>query len=140
MEIATLLGGAISGFVLKYMAQAAKDRQEQFEMFIKTIQASDASADKAMARDSSSAGQWVRRLIVIAILFGVILAPFILAMIGKPVIVEVSLPVKKHLLGMFSTGGKSVFYELNSYLLIPELRQSLMAIIGFYFGAGSAKR
>jgi hypothetical protein len=139
-ELLSLFTGALAGFVFKFMAQRAADRQAQFEMFIKTIQEKDVSADKAAARSNDAAGQWARRLIVIAILFGVILAPFIMTLIGKPVSVEVQTPVKEHLFGLFSTGGKTVYYELQSYLLIPEVRQALMAIVGFYFGQGAAKK
>jgi hypothetical protein len=140
MEILSLVGGALSGFIMKMMAQAAADKAAQFEMFIKTIQAADASADLAVKRvPNDKAGNWIRRIIVISILFGVILAPFILALMGKPVIVEVQEPVKQFL-GFIAYGGKTKFYEMGGYLLIPEVRQSLLAIIGFYFGQSSAKR
>lgn len=141
MEIASLLGGALSGFIFRMMAQKAKDRQEQFEMWIKAVKAKDDSADLAVKRTpNDKAGNWIRRLIVISILFGVILAPFVLALMGKPVIVEVDIPVKEHLFGLFSTGGKTKFYELQSYLLVPEIRQALLIILGYYFGNSSAKR
>lgn len=141
MEIASLLGGALSGFIFKMMAQKLADEQARFEMFIKTIQAKDASNDAAVKRvPNDKAGNWIRRLIVIAILFGVILAPFVLALMDKPLTVEIETPVKQHLFGLFSTGGKTLFYELHSYLLIPELRSALLAILGFYFGNASAKR
>jgi hypothetical protein len=139
-ELISLFGGALAGFIFKFMAQRAADRQAQFEMFIKTIQEKDTSADKAAARSNDAAGQWARRLIVISILFGVILAPFIMTLIGKPISVEVQTPVKEYIFGLFSTGGKTVYYELQSYLLIPEVRQALMAIVGFYFGQGAAKK
>jgi hypothetical protein len=140
MELASLFGGALSGFIFKFMAQKLANQQAQFEMFIKAIQAKDDSADKAAKRDKSASGQWTRRLIVMAILFGVILAPFVLALIDKPIAVEIQTPVKDHLFGLWSTGGKTVFYELRSFLIIPELRAALLAIIGFYFGQGAAKQ
>lgn len=141
MELASLLGGALSGFIFKMMAQKAANAQAQFEMFIKTIQAKDASADAAVKRvPNNKAGQWIRRFIVVSIMFGVILAPLLLVSFDKPIAVEIQTPVKEHLFGLWSTGGKTVFYELKSYLLIPELRTALLAIIGFYFGQSSAKQ
>lgn len=141
MEIASLVGGALSGFIFKMMAQQAADRQAQFEMWIKTVQASDASQDLAAKRTpNDKAGNWIRRVIVLSILFGVILAPFVLAIMGLPVIVEIDLPVKQHLFGLWSSGGKTQFYELKSYLLVPEIRQALLMILGYYFGNSSAKR
>jgi len=138
LEVFTLIGGSAMGFLFKFMAERAKDRQQQFEMMIKTLQAKDDSADRAASRDKTDGGRWIRRLIVMAVLFGVILAPFILAIIGKPVIVEIETPTREWLFGIIKTGGVTKFYELGSYLLIPELRASLMAIIGFYFGNASA--
>jgi hypothetical protein len=141
MEIASLLGGAVSGFIFKMMAQHAADRQAQFEMWMKQIQAQDASQDAAVKRTpNDKAGNWIRRVIVLSILFGVILAPFVLAVMGLPVIVEIDNPVKQHLFGLWSTGGTTAFYELKSYLLVPEMRQALLMILGYYFGNGSAKR
>jgi hypothetical protein len=140
-EMLSLVGGAVAGFIFKYMAQAAADRQAQFEMMLKQQVANDDSADKAEKRVSSDskAGMWVRRVIVLAVLFGVIMAPFLLALLNKSVTVEVVTPIKSFL-GLWSFGGTTKFYELQSYLLIPEVRQALMAIIGFYFGNSSAKR
>lgn len=141
MEILSLLGGAASGFIFKMMAQASADKQAQFEMWMKTLQAKDDSADKAAARvpASDKAGNWTRRIIVLCVLFGVILAPFVLALIDKPIVVEVESPVKQFL-GIFSYGGKTLFYELRGYLMVSEIRTALLAIIGFYFGQGVAKR
>jgi hypothetical protein len=140
MEILSLLGGGLAGFIFRMMAQNAADKQAQFEMLIKTIKAQDESADSAAKRTpNDKAGNWIRRVIVLSILFGVVLAPFILAVAGKPIIVEVSTPVKTWF-GILPTGGKTKFYELGSYLLVPEVRQSLMAIIGYYFGQSAAKR
>lgn len=139
-EILSLVGGAASGFIFKMMAQNAADKQAQFEMFIKTIQAQDNSADLAVKRvPNDKAGNWVRRVIVLSILFGVILAPFILALLDQSLVVEVQTPARSFL-GMFSYGGKTKFYEISGYLLSIEIRQALLAIIGFYFGNASAKR
>lgn len=140
LEIFTMLGGAVTGFIFKFMAERAKERQAQFEMFIKTIQAKDDSADRAATREKGEAGRWVRRLIVMSVLFGVILAPFVLALMDKPVIVQVDTPIKEHFFGLWSTGGKTAFYQLHSYLLVPEVRQALTAIIGYYFGNASASK
>lgn len=140
MEIASLVGGAVSGFVFKMMAQAAADRMEQFKMLVELNKQKEEAHNAAVQRvPNDKAGNWIRRVIVLSILFGVILAPFLLALLHEPVVVEVQTPVKTFL-GMFSYGGKTIFYEMKGYLLIPEIRQALLAIIGFYFGTASAKR
>ncbi len=140
MEIASLVGGAASGFLMKAWAIAQENRQKQFEMFIGAIKAKDDSMDKAVQRvPNDKAGNWIRRTIVIAILFGVILAPFVLAILDKPMVVEVETPVKDWFFGLFSSGGKRVFYYINAYLLSAEMRSSLIALVAFYFGQGAAK-
>lgn len=140
MEIASLIGGALSGFIFKMMAQNAADRQAQFTMMLQSIKAQDDSADAAAKRvPNDKAGNWIRRVIVLAILFGVILAPFILTLINKSTIVEVSSPTHS-LFGIFTWGGKTRFFELKGYLLVPEIRSALLIILGFYFGQSTAKR
>jgi hypothetical protein len=75
---------------------------------------------------------WVRRAIVGVILFAVVVAPYILA---------------------YSNAGVTVFSEYNflgiipvakwetlqGMVLLPEVRQSLLAIVGFYFGSSQVK-
>lgn len=138
-ELLSLFAGSLSGFIFKMMAQNAADRQQITELLIKRQQAADNSSDLAAKRAPGKAGEWTRRLIIVSVLFGVVLAPFLLALLDKPVIVEVQTAVKSFL-GIFKWGGNTQFFELNSYVLIPELRSALLALIGFYFGNSVAKR
>lgn len=137
-EILSMVGGAFTGFLFKYMAQAQADRQQQFDNLVKAQQVDDDSADRAAQRANSDSGNWIRRIIVLTILFGVITAPFILALMNKPVAVQVDTPIRT-LFGI-QYGGHPKFYQLSSYLIIPEVRQALLALIGFYFGQSTAKR
>ena len=57
-------------------------------MLMKEKEAADISADKAVERVSVDAGKWVRRIIVISVLFGVILAPFVITFFNHPIVVE----------------------------------------------------
>jgi len=138
MELITMGAGSLAGFVFRYMAERAKDRQAQFEMFMKRTKAIEDSAHNASKRETGDAGKAVRRIIVLSILFGVILAPFILAMFGMSSIVEIDVIQPTYLFGIFGGGIEKAFIELPSYLLMPEVRQSLMAIIGYYFGNATA--
>lgn len=139
-ELLTMGFGAITGFVFKYMAEKAKDRAEEFKMIIQRNDVIERSRKAASERDSSSNGKWVRRIIVLCVLFGVILAPFILALLGKGSVVEIELQKNSYFFGLFGGGTEKKFVELSSYFLIPEVRQSLMAIIGYYFGSSTAQR
>jgi len=44
MELITMGAGSLAGFVFRYMAERAKDRQAQFEMFMKRTKAIEDSA------------------------------------------------------------------------------------------------
>ena len=141
IELASLIGGAASGFLFKYLSIKAQDEKDKFDRLMMAIDKSDQSANLASQRvPNDKAGNWIRRLIIISILFGCILAPFVLALLDKPVIVEVIAPVRTWLFGLITTGGDSRFYQLPSYLLSKEMLSSLIAIISFYFGSSVAKR
>ena len=77
MELITMIGGTVVGFIFRYMAERAKERHEIYKRAIGLKAAEDDSADKAAARVPVDVGKWVRRLIVSCVLFAVVLAPFI---------------------------------------------------------------
>lgn len=134
----TLIGGSVTGFLFRYIAERAKDRQQQFEMLMQKEKLADQSRELAAKRESGDGGRFLRRLIVISILFGVVLAPFLLAIMGKTTIVEFDEIKASLFFGLFGGGTETKLVELPSYLLMPEVRQSLMAIIGYYFGSATA--
>jgi hypothetical protein len=121
------------------MAEKEKLRQAQFDRMMKAIDKSDESADKAAQRVPIQAGKWVRRTIVVSILFGVILAPFVMAMMNHPVVIQLTENRPEYLFGLFGGGTRHQFVEIRGYLMIEEVRQTLTALIGFYFGNGSGK-
>lgn len=136
-----MAAGSASGFVFKYMAQKSQDEKDKFDRLMRAIDKDNESADRAAARvPSDKNGNWTRRLIIIAVLFGCILAPFLLALLNKPVIVETVTPVREWLFGMITTGGNTRFYQLPSYLLSKEVFASLIYIVTFYFGSSVAKK
>jgi len=138
LELLTMFGGSITGFIFRFMAERAKDRQDQFKMMMDRHKAEEDSRNKAVERVPIDAGKWVRRAIVISVLFGVILAPFILSIFGYSTIVEVEQEKSDFLFGLFGGGGERIFVELQGYLIVPEVRQTLSAIVGFYFGSATA--
>ena len=138
-EILTMAGGSIVGFFFKLVAKRAENEQKRFEMIMKEKEFAEESANNAVKRVSVDAGKWVRRLIVVSVLFGVILAPFITTFMNHPIVVE-EIITRKILWGLLGTQTEAVFIEVDGYLLIPEIRQALTAIIGFYFGQATVKR
>ena len=89
---------------------------------------------------NSFAGAIVRRVIAICTLFAVIFAPFILAFFNEPVTIEANKGsglLHMFIGDMFSKGNGWI--ELNGYVLLPEVRQTMLALVGFYFGSSQVK-
>ena len=139
VEILTMGGGALVGFFFKLVAKRAENEQKRFEMIMRAKNFIEESANNAVKRVPIEAGKWVRRLIVVSVLFGVILAPFVVTFFNHPIVVE-ELITRKILWGLLGTRTEPVFIEIEGYLLVPEIRQALTAIIGFYFGQATVKR
>jgi hypothetical protein len=135
-----MLGGAITGFIFRYMAERAKEKADLMKLALDLKKASDDSADRAAKRVPVDVGKWVRRVIVCCVLFGVILAPLLLSLMGLSTIVQVETTNPTWGFGLFGGGSEIVFVELKGYLMMPEVRQSLTAIVGFYFGNAAAAR
>ena len=127
-----MLGGGLSGFVMKMLAAQAQSQTRLLEMQLAKQKAADESAQLASQRG----GVWVRRLFVLFVLFAVILAPFILSLLNTPVIIEKE--ASKGLLGLLGLGGGG-WSSLEGFVILPEVRQSMLAIVGFYFGSSQVK-
>ena len=136
-EFLTLIGSSLTGFLFKYMAEKRQDQKEIFERMIGRSKRQDESQDLAVARVGVEAGKTVRRLIVVTILFGTIMAPFILLFFGIPTVVEITETEGT----FFGFGGRQrvTFHEIYGYLFTEENRQVLLAIVGFYFGQAVGK-
>jgi len=71
----------------------------------------------ASKRETGDAGKAVRRIIVLSILFGVILAPFILAMFGMSSIVEIDVIQPTYLFGIFGGGIEKAFIRTSELFI-----------------------
>jgi hypothetical protein len=136
-EFLSLVGGSFAGFIFKSLAEKRLNEQERFNRMIDALAKSDESHDKAVQRVGVDAGKWVRRFIVLCVLFGTILAPFILPFFGIPTVVEV---VEKRnapldIFGLFGTNDVITYETIKGYLFTQENRQILVTIVGFYFGS-----
>ena len=126
-----MLGGGASGFLFKLIGTMVTAQQRNVSSLIKKQKAFDESADAA-AKRTGDGGAWVRRIIVVTVLFGVIIAPFILAHSDEGV------TVAKDYNWLWLFKGTS-FQTLHGYVILPEIRQTVLAIVGFYFGSSSVK-
>jgi hypothetical protein len=139
-ELISLVGGSLTGFIFKFMAQKSQDQKEMFERLIAANKQTTENQDNAAARVPLDVGAGVRQLIVLTVLFGTIAAPFILPFFGVPTFVEVDTTNPEALFGLFPETSKKFFVEVNGFLYTSENRQILVSIVGFYFGTAAAGR
>jgi len=140
VEILAMLGGSVSGFVMKLIAAQAQSQSAQLESMLKKQGAADDSADKA-AKRGGAAGAIVRRTIALCTLFAVIFAPFIMAFFNEPITVQAEGGdggLLGFVVGDLFKGGNG-WTELQGYVLLPEVRQTMLALVGFYFGSSQVK-
>lgn len=135
LELISLLGGGVTGFIFRYLAQKAQDQKELFERAITINKQETDNQDKSVARVSIDAGKVVRQVIVLTVLFSTLAAPFILPFFGVPTFVEVDTKNPEALFGLIPETSRKIFVEINGFLYTSENRQILVSIIGFYFGS-----
>ena len=132
-ELLAMLGGGASGFIFKLIGTLVQNQAAVTKGLIEKQQASDASADAAAARVDSF-GAWTRRIIVFTVLFGVIIAPFILAHSEEGVTVATEY-------SKWFGFAKGVTYEtLHGYIILPEIKTAIISIISFYFGSATVSK
>ncbi len=132
-ELLAMLGGGASGFIFKLIGTLVQNQAAVTEGLIKKQKASDESADAAAARVDAF-GAWTRRIIVFTVLFGVIIAPFILAHSDEGVTVATEY-------SKWFGFSKGVTYEtLHGYIILPEIKTAIISIISFYFGSAAVSK
>ena len=137
-EFLTLIGSSLTGFLFRYLSEKRKDQKEIFERAMERSKRQDESANLAVQRVGVDAGKIIRRIIVVTILFGTILAPFILPFFDIPTVVEVT-EKSGSFFGLFGGDTSIKFQEVYGYLFTEENRQILLTIVGFYFGNAAGK-
>jgi len=110
VELLSMMGGSLSGFVMKLIASQAQAQKEQFDRMLQKQVAADDSADRAAQR-TGQAGVIVRRTIALCTLFAVIFAPFILAFFNEPVTIQAD--PKGGLFGFLFGNAFSSLYDVS---------------------------
>ena len=131
-ELIAMLGGGASGFIFKLIGTMVSNQQAIAEGLIKKQRSSDESADRADKRGGPG-GAWVRRFIVIVVLFGVVVAPFLLAHSGDGV------TVASEYSKWWGMKKGTAYQTLYGYVILPEIRTSIITIVSFYFGSSTVK-
>jgi len=132
-ELLAMLGGGFSGFVFKLIGTMVQNQAAITEGLIKKQKASDDSADAAAARVDAF-GAWTRRIIVLTVLFGVIIAPFILAHSDEGVTVATEYSK------WFGFASGTTYQTLHGYIILPEIKTAVISIISFYFGSAAVSK
>lgn len=138
-ELLTMGFGAVTGFIFRFMSERSKQKEQQFKMLIQSRELELKEREAASKRDGAG-GVWVRRILVLSTLFGVILAPFILTIFGFPIFMQIETQKPTYFFGLFGGGTETTFVEIWGYLIIPEVRQTLSAMFGYYFGQSSVAK
>ncbi len=133
-ELVAMLGGGVTGFVMKLISAQMNIQANAIDAMIKKQGVLDDSADRA-AKRTGDGGAWIRRFIAICILFSVVFAPFVMAFFNIPVTVE----AQKMGIFKFLGIGADKWKHLEGFVLLPEVRQGMLALLGFYFGSSQVK-
>ena len=133
-ELVAMLGGGVTGFVMKLISAQMNIQANAIDAMIKKQGVSDDSADRA-AKRTGDGGAWIRRFIAICILFSVVFAPFVMAFFNIPVTVE----AQKMGIFKFLGIGADKWKHLEGFVLLPEVRHGMLALLGFYFGSSQVK-
>jgi hypothetical protein len=129
-ELIAMLGGGVSGFVMKLVGAQMENQARQFERMIGRQQGADASADAAAKREG---GVLVRRFLVVSTVFAIIVAPFVFAW------TDVGVSVGRETNGFLGLFKGVKWDTIQGFVILPEIRQTALAIVGFYFGSSQIK-
>lgn len=137
MAMVSMIGGALTGFLFKFAAEKRKEQSHLLELALKRDKALDDSRDRAHKR---TPGAWVRRGLALAAVTGVIIFPFVTALLGIDTVVQHIEPASSWLFGLINIPQETVFENVKGFVMVPELRDMLAAIVGYYMGSSSAAR
>ncbi len=129
-ELIAMLGGGVSGFIMKLIGTQMDNQARQFERMIASQQTADASADAAAKRDG---GVIVRRFLVVCTIFAIVIAPFVFAW------TDVGVSVSRDTNGFLGLFKGVQWQTVQGFVIMPEIRQTALAIVGFYFGSSQVK-
>tara|TARA_R100001198_G_scaffold26783_2_gene13999 strand:+ start:972 stop:1370 length:399 start_codon:yes stop_codon:yes gene_type:complete len=129
-ELIAMIGGGVSGFVMKLIGTQMENQARQFERMLDKQQSADASADAASKREG---GVLVRRFLVVSTVFAIVIAPFLFAW------TDVGISVARETEGFFGFFKSVKWDTVQGFVILPEIRQTALAIVGFYFGSSQIK-
>jgi hypothetical protein len=128
-ELLAMLGGGVSGFIMKMIATQAENQARLFEQTLSKQKAADESANQA----SSRGGVLMRRVITSVVLFAIVVVPTVVAF------TDIGVSVNRETNGFLGLFKTVKWDQISGYVILPEVRQAALAIVGFYFGSSQVK-
>ncbi len=136
MEILGATGaGAAVGGALTWISSMRKESHERQMAIIDKMR----ETAKDAARDRSQVGQRVRQLIIMALIFSFVVAPFIFAWTSIPVAVERTESCGGFLWGLVPEYTRQAIEYARGFYIPSEFKVAFMSIVGFYFGRSAAR-
>jgi len=129
-ELLAMLGGGVSGFVMKLIGAQMDQQARQFERVLSYQQEADDSANAAAKRNG---GVLVRRFLVVSTVFAIVIAPFVFAW------TDVGVTIGRETSGFLGLFKSLKWDTVQGFVILPEIRQTALAIVGFYFGSSQIK-
>ena len=133
-ELITMGVSTLAGFAMRYMAESRKEAHARQTDRIERFNAEEDSKKRAEAIFAP----FIRRFLVISIVFAVVFATFIIAVWfpETPVVIQYTEVVKGLGARIFGGEGREVnrFVAVHGYVVTEEVRHALFAIIGIYCG------
>jgi len=114
---------------MKMIANQADTQARLFEQTLSKQLAADDSADRAAGRG----GVFMRRFITFTVMFAIVIVPTVIAF------TDVNVSIHKETNGLFGLFKSVKWDEISGYVILPEVRQAALAIVGFYFGSSQVK-
>jgi hypothetical protein len=84
-------------------------------------------------------GVWVRRFIVVSLVFSFVYFPFFSAWANIPQVVEVKTTIGGYIWGLWPERVIVDFVPVVGFLMQDDTKEMMKAIIFFYFGKSGAK-
>jgi hypothetical protein len=136
VELITLAGSSLAGFIFKMTANARADEHQRFLVQTKKFKMVEDSIISAR-KNQSSFTNMTRRFIVVMLF--VMLVFLLVAGVFIPTNMVIDVP-QGSFLGLLNWGGGTKIITVSGLVAYPWLSHMVSAIIGYYFGQGSAKR
>jgi hypothetical protein len=138
MEIITMIISTVGGAWIKLHAQSQADKAKQHEMAIQRDKYIRESVNDARAYNSANVS-WTRRFIVV--MFMSMMAYMLLApLLGMPTNVPIEVTEGFRFLFFDFSNTVTKYVQLEGTVMPEYFAHVIVAIIGFYFGVGAAKR